>query len=156
MSRRSVEHWIRELPDLTQQQRLLMYTLATYRNRKTAQCNPSASTLAEDIGTSERTVRRWLKQLEERGVVGLTLGRFTYQIDFRLEPSHSDTQMSDCHSDKSGQSLGQIGQVTRTNQASHSDMAVSDKPCEPTEPCEPKGGHLRKGLSKVTRVPRLR
>lgn len=143
---RSVEHWIRQLPGLTQQQRLLMYTLATFRNRKTGQCNPSANTLANDIGVSERSIRRWLKELAKMGIIFLKLGRFTYQIDFNFDPSHSDTQMSDCHSDKSGQSLGQIGPVTRTNQVSHPDIAVSDKPYEPIEPYEPKrrqGGNSR-------------
>ncbi|MBM6909753.1 helix-turn-helix domain-containing protein [Oscillibacter valericigenes] len=38
-------------------------------NRKTHQCWPSIKTIGEAVGMSENTVRKYIRQLEERGLI---------------------------------------------------------------------------------------
>ena len=38
-------------------------------NRKTHQCWPSIKTIGEAVGMSENTVRKYIRQLEERGII---------------------------------------------------------------------------------------
>ncbi|OUQ76276.1 helix-turn-helix domain-containing protein [Flavonifractor sp. An100] len=39
------------------------------KNRKTHQCWPSIKTIGEAVGMSENTVRKYIRQLEERGLI---------------------------------------------------------------------------------------
>ena len=44
-------------------------------NRKTHQCWPSIKTIGEAVGMSENTVRKYIRQLEERGLITTEPGR---------------------------------------------------------------------------------
>ncbi|MCZ7568793.1 MAG: helix-turn-helix domain-containing protein [Ardenticatenaceae bacterium] len=46
--------------------------LCRYANRQTAQCFPSIPTLADQLGVSEPTVKKALKQLVEAGLIRIT------------------------------------------------------------------------------------
>ena len=47
-----------------------MYSfLKRCENRKTHQCWPSIRTIGEAVGMSENTVRKYIRQLEERGLI---------------------------------------------------------------------------------------
>ena len=47
-----------------------MYSfLKRCENRKTHQCWPSIKTIGEAVGMSENTVRKYIRQLEERGLI---------------------------------------------------------------------------------------
>ena len=43
--------------------------LKRFENRKTHQCWPSIRTIGEAVGMSENTVRKYIRQLEERGLI---------------------------------------------------------------------------------------
>jgi hypothetical protein len=61
--------------------KLVLTRLAYYVNLKTGRCNPATETLARDIGTHERSVRRKLAQLEAAGWLNAdrTRGRVSNQ-----------------------------------------------------------------------------
>ena len=49
---------------------LVVYSfLKRCENRKTHQCWPSIKTIGEAVGMSENTVRKYIRQLEERGLI---------------------------------------------------------------------------------------
>ena len=49
---------------------LAVYSFLKRReNRKTHQCWPSIRTIGEAVGMSENTVRKYIRQLEERGLI---------------------------------------------------------------------------------------
>ena len=63
-------------------------------NRKTHQCWPSIRTIGEAVGMSENTVRKYIRQLEERGlittepteVITKSSGRRNGNLRFTLRP----------------------------------------------------------------------
>lgn len=60
----------------------VLFTLATYRNNVTAQCNPDQRTIAENCGCSKDTVRRSINELVERGFI----------VIINLAPTGSNTR----------------------------------------------------------------
>ena len=69
-------------PGLSAHAKELLAALLSYRSRKTGQCNPKLSKVAERLGTSLSTVRRALAQLVRAGMVFVhrTLFGNTYQL----------------------------------------------------------------------------
>ena len=55
--------------------KLLLAALADHRNKKTGQCNPWQSTLAEELGTSEDIVQRGLQELRKFGFIKMKRGQ---------------------------------------------------------------------------------
>jgi biotin operon repressor len=51
--------------------RLLLAQLLDHRNRKTAQCNPRETRLAEELGVSRRTIIRRLEELKKVGLLAV-------------------------------------------------------------------------------------
>ena len=51
-------------PDITLQSKALYATLACYANKQRT-CFPSISTLADDLGSSQSSIDRWIKELKE-------------------------------------------------------------------------------------------
>ena len=45
--------------------RMVLWALATHKNPKSGQCNPSSRVLSRETGLSERQVRKHLRTLEE-------------------------------------------------------------------------------------------
>ena len=78
-------------------------------NRKTHQCWPSIKTIGEAVGMSENTVRKYIRQLEERGlittqsteVITKRSGRRNGNLLFTLRPigevidQHYDRQLAE-------------------------------------------------------------
>ena len=78
-------------------------------NRKTHQCWPSIKTIGEAVGMSENTVRKYIRQLEERGlittepteVITKSSGRRNGNLLFTLRPigevidQHYDRQLAE-------------------------------------------------------------
>lgn len=56
-------------PDVLPSARLLGVRLYSYQNANTGKCFPSVARLAHDLGYSERTIRKLLRHLEEKGWV---------------------------------------------------------------------------------------
>lgn len=52
--------------------RLVLLILAFRFNDETGQCNPSLQKIAEDCGISEKQARRWLRELEQEGIISST------------------------------------------------------------------------------------
>jgi hypothetical protein len=69
--------------------KLVLTRLAYYVNLKTGRCNPATETLARDIGTHERSVRRKLAQLEAAGWLNAdrTRGRVSNQYALTIPAS---------------------------------------------------------------------
>ena len=65
-------------------------------DRKTHQCWPSIQTIGQAVGMSENTVRKYIQQLEERGliatepteVVTKSHGKRNGNLQFTLQPAH--------------------------------------------------------------------
>lgn len=57
------------LKKLTMQEMGVYTALKKYMNWKEYTCYPSVSTLAEDLSCSENTVRKYLRQLEKKGII---------------------------------------------------------------------------------------
>ena len=49
----------------------LTYAMMLKYAREKDDCFPGQQTLAEDMGSSERSVRSWLKELEESGLISI-------------------------------------------------------------------------------------
>ena len=70
-------------------------------NRKTHQCWPSIKTIGEAVGMSENTVRKYIRQLEERGlittepteVITKSSGRRNGNLLFTLRPTSAPTTL---------------------------------------------------------------
>ena len=57
---------------------LVVYSyLKRCENRKTHQCWPSVKTIGRSVGMSENTVRKYIRQLEERGLLFTELTEIT-------------------------------------------------------------------------------
>ena len=81
----------------------------SFLNRKTHQCWPSIKTIGEAVGMSENTVRKYIRQLEERGlittepteVITKSSGRRNGNLLFTLRPigevidQHYDRQLAE-------------------------------------------------------------
>jgi DNA-binding MarR family transcriptional regulator len=52
-------------PDLSMRAKCLYSALACYANKKRS-CFPSISTLANDLNTSQRTIKRLIKELKDK------------------------------------------------------------------------------------------
>ena len=89
---------------------LVVYSyLKRCENRKTHQCWPSYKTIGEAVGMSENTVRKYIRQLEERGlittepteVITKSSGRRNGNLLFTLRPigevidQHYDRQLAE-------------------------------------------------------------
>lgn len=55
--------------ELSSGAKIALVGLLSFRNRQTGQCNPKLAKLAERIGTSPRTARRWVRRLQNAGKV---------------------------------------------------------------------------------------
>ncbi|MCB2051631.1 MAG: helix-turn-helix domain-containing protein [Novosphingobium sp.] len=55
--------------------KVVLWALLKRCNPATRQCNPSAATVAAQVGQSERTVKRALRELQETGWIHVTSGR---------------------------------------------------------------------------------
>ena len=85
------------------------FLLKRCENRKTHQCWPSIKTIGEAVGMSENTVRKYIRQLEERGlittepteVITKSSGRRNGNLLFTLRPigevidQHYDRQLAE-------------------------------------------------------------
>lgn len=61
--------WAIAQRDLTPGEKVVLITLASHRNRKTNQCNPSQKTLSRECGQSVSTINRHLRNLVERNLI---------------------------------------------------------------------------------------
>ena len=55
--------------------KLLLAQLQDHQNKRTGQCNPKQTTLARELGIGERTVRRGLSELRQRGLITAERGQ---------------------------------------------------------------------------------
>lgn len=71
MSIRAIRHafdGIKSVP-MSAPARLVLLALANRHNQETGRCDPSLTTIAEDVQLSERSVRYGLRELERLGLV---------------------------------------------------------------------------------------
>jgi len=65
-----IPNWIFVRPELSRQARYLYCDLVRRKNEaRQAYCCPKQQALAASVGTAPRTVRRWLQELEEAGLL---------------------------------------------------------------------------------------
>jgi DNA-binding transcriptional MocR family regulator len=87
---KSREQWKRAFDAVALQQKykpracVLMSRLADHFNCKTGQCNPGFDTLAREMGVTERTVRRAIKELEPDGWIKSKRGGRDDKVSFKL------------------------------------------------------------------------
>jgi hypothetical protein len=69
-------------PDLNAAEKIALIRLAYHVNFKTGRCDPAAATLAKELGTHERRMRRTLAALERAGLLAIdrTHGRTSNQF----------------------------------------------------------------------------
>jgi helix-turn-helix protein len=87
---KSREQWKRAFDAVALQRKyppracVLMSRLADHFNCKTGQCNPSFDTLAQEMGVTERTVRRAIDDIEPDGWILTKRGGRTDKLSFTL------------------------------------------------------------------------
>jgi hypothetical protein len=66
--------------------KLVLAVLEDHRNRATGQCNPRVTTIAEELGIGEATVKRSLGMLKHAGLISVKRGRSnSYEVAARQE-----------------------------------------------------------------------
>jgi hypothetical protein len=90
MSYKLVKHVVDEIRDITPTEKLVMLVVASHRNEETGRCFPSQSLVAEKSGLTDRTVRRSLTSLEEKGLI--SRAKQTGKSDEIFFPTTPDTE----------------------------------------------------------------
>jgi hypothetical protein len=62
-------HWAQEMRGVCPYKKALLYALGERHNKDTGICCPDQVMLANDAGMTDRTVRKYLKQLEDDGLI---------------------------------------------------------------------------------------
>jgi len=62
----------------------VLLCLIWHYNVKTERCNPAQATIAQETGFSISSVRRAMKELEDKKIIKRTLGKMTYQCSFSV------------------------------------------------------------------------
>jgi hypothetical protein len=111
---------ISALPGLSAAEKIALIRLAHHINFKTGRCDPAAATLAKEVGTDERRVRRTLAGLERAGLIridrtrGRTSNQFTLMVPSNPGQKTRVQPGPKCPANP-GQYLGQPGSVGPPN-----------------------------------------
>jgi hypothetical protein len=81
--------------------KLLLAVLVDHRNSETKKCNPKLATLAEELGTSRRTVQRATAELCHLGLLQITRGQ--RQSNYSIPPRSEWSEILKRHTDATEQ-----------------------------------------------------